>query len=149
MHTRAESSLLFTSTRMQAFGFDTLELKSAARTLPLRRLARSINQPMNDCMKHARTAIYLAPGQDLHLAAMEKLEHELSTNEKNASRALRERLQAARAAREAKCVWCRLLIEGSNDGVHFLAMGHMEQLRRWRVAARSGAVLLKRCSSAA
>eukprot|EP00752_Nemacystus_decipiens_P010330 g9202.t1 len=39
--------------------------------------------------------------KELHLAAMEKLERDLSRNEKNASRALKERLQEARAAREA------------------------------------------------
>lgn len=42
--------------------------------------------------------------QELHLAAMEKLERDLSRNEKNASRALKERLQEARAAREATYV---------------------------------------------
>ena len=42
--------------------------------------------------------------QELHLAAMEKLEDDLNRNEKNASRALKERLQAARAAREETCV---------------------------------------------
>ena len=41
------------------------------------------------------------PVQELHLAAMERLEHDLDKNEKNATRALRERLMAARAAREA------------------------------------------------
>lgn len=42
--------------------------------------------------------------QDLHLAAMAKLERDLGRNEKNASRALKERLQSARAAREATYV---------------------------------------------
>lgn len=44
------------------------------------------------------------PVQELHLAAMERLEHDLNKNEKNANRALRERLLAARAAREETCV---------------------------------------------
>lgn len=42
--------------------------------------------------------------QELHLAAMEQLERDLSRNEKNASRALKEQLQEARAARAATCV---------------------------------------------
>ena len=51
----------------------------------------------------SRKALLLLPrpAQELHLAAIEKLERDLSRNEKNASRALKERLQEARAAREA------------------------------------------------
>lgn len=53
-------------------------------------------------------SIVRPPVQELHLAAMERLEHDLNKNEKNATRALRERLTAARAAREATCVRCAL-----------------------------------------
>ncbi|CAM9892070.1 unnamed protein product, partial [Ectocarpus sp. 13 AM-2016] len=48
-----------------------------------------------------QAAVLASKMKELHLAAMEQLENDMSRNEKNASRALRERLQAARAAREA------------------------------------------------
>lgn len=58
------------------------------------------------------------PAQELHLAAMERLEHDLSKNEKNATRALRERLMAARAARGATCVRCALSLVYRNRAVY-------------------------------
>ncbi|CAM9214533.1 unnamed protein product, partial [Scytosiphon promiscuus] len=48
-----------------------------------------------------QAAITCSKMKELHLAAMEKLERDLSRNEKNAARALRDRLQAAREDREA------------------------------------------------